>query len=297
MKYRRLGRTDLRVSVIGVGTWQLGGEWGHKFTQKEVDAILDKAAEQGMNLIDTAECYGDHLSEALIGDYLSRRDRSAWLVATKFGHQFHSFMDRTWHLSVQEVETQLEASLRALRVEAIDLYQFHSGSDEAFQQPELWAMLERQKQAGKIRHLGVSISSKGGSLQAREARQVGAEVLQVVYNRLERKAEHEWFPYARQDDLGILARIPLASGFLGGKYTPGASFPSNDVRSTFDQDKNRRLLAEVEKIRQSELPPGLSLAQWALAWCLKEPLVGSAIPGCKDPAQVEANACAADLVG
>ncbi len=95
MRYRILGSTGLRVSVIGLGTWQFGGEWGRTFSQAEADAILDQAAELGINLVDTAECYGDHLSEGLIGDYLSRHDRSRWIVATKFGHHFNRFLDRT----------------------------------------------------------------------------------------------------------------------------------------------------------------------------------------------------------
>src|SRR5512141_774453 len=127
MLYRVLGSTGLKVSVIGVGTWQFGGEWGRNFSQAEVDAILDQAAELGINLIDTAECYGDHLSESLIGDYLSRRDRSRWILATKFGHRFNRFLDRTEQFSADGVHRQLEASLRLLRVETIDLYQFHSG--------------------------------------------------------------------------------------------------------------------------------------------------------------------------
>src|SRR4030095_11845309 len=103
MRYRILGRTGLRVSVIGVGTWQMGGEWGHDYTQAEADAIFDKAAECGINLIDTADCDGAHVSERLIGDYLSRRDRSRWIVATKFGHHFNSFMNRTDEFSPEKV--------------------------------------------------------------------------------------------------------------------------------------------------------------------------------------------------
>ena len=121
MRYRVLGSTGLRVSVIGVGTWQFGGEWGRSFSQADVDAILDQAAELGINLIDTAECYGDHLSERLIGDYLSRRDRSRWVIATKFGHHFNKFLDRTDAFSPSAVVQQLQESLRALRIEAIDL--------------------------------------------------------------------------------------------------------------------------------------------------------------------------------
>ena len=295
MHYRQLGSTGLQVSVIGLGTWQFGGEWGRAFSQADADAILDRAGQLGINLIDTAECYGDHLSEGLIGDYLSRHDRSRWIVATKFGHHFNRFMDRTQDFSVADVRRQLEASLRALRVETIDLYQFHSGTDAEFLNEELWAMLAEQKRAGKIRHLGISILGKGSELQAREARRVGAEALQVIYNRLDRRPEQLYFPHARRDQIGILARVPLASGLLSGKYRQGVSFPANDVRATFDAEKLRQDLAEVERLRQAEVPACVPMAQWALAWCLKHPAVSSLIPGCKDPAQVEANAAAAEL--
>jgi aryl-alcohol dehydrogenase-like predicted oxidoreductase len=296
MKYRNLGTSSLRVSVIGLGTWQFGGEWGRTFTQSEADAIFDKAAELGINLIDTAECYGNHLSESLIGDYLKRHDRGRWIVATKFGHHFNKFMDRTDQFSVDSVRLQLEASLRSLHVETIDLYQFHSGSDAEFQNQELWSMLTEQKRAGKIRHLGVSILGKGSEFQAREARRMGAEALQVIYNRLDRRPEQIYFPHAQRDNLGILARVPLASGLLSGKYHPGASFPKNDVRATFDAERMRRDLAEAERIQKAEVPPGVPMSQWALAWCLQNPLVSAIIPGCKDPAQVAANSSASDLL-
>jgi aryl-alcohol dehydrogenase-like predicted oxidoreductase len=297
MRYRILGGTGLRVSVIGVGTWQFGGEWGRAFSQAEVDAILDKAAELGINLIDTAECYGpDHLSERLVGDYLSRRDRSRWIVATKFGHHFKSFMNRTDDFSLANARQHLEASLRALRVEKIDLYQYHSGPDAAYLDEKLWASLKEEKQTGKVGHLGVSILQKGSEAQAHEAGRLGVECLQVFYNRLDRRAETMYFPHARRDSLGVLARVPLASGLLTGKYKAGTSFPANDVRAKFDAEKMQRDLAEAERIRTSEVPPGVVMSQWAIAWCLQDPIVSATIPGCKDPAQVAANAAAADLV-
>jgi aryl-alcohol dehydrogenase-like predicted oxidoreductase len=295
MRYRILGNTGLRVSVIGLGTWQFGGEWGRSYSQADADAILDKAAELGVNLIDTAECYGDHLSEGLIGDYLSRHDRSRWIVATKFGHRFNRFLDRTEDFSAADVRQQLEASLRALRVETIDLYQFHSGSDRQLLNEGLWAMLGEQKRAGRIRHLGISILGKGSETQAREAQRLGVEALQVIYNRLDRRPEDLYFPQARQHHLGILARVPLASGLLSGKYHPGAAFPANDWRSTFEAEKMGKDLVEVERIRHTEVPAGVPMAQWALAWCLKAPAVSAVIPGCKDPAQVASNAAAAEL--
>jgi aryl-alcohol dehydrogenase-like predicted oxidoreductase len=296
MHYRNLGRTGLRVSVIGVGTWQFGGEWGRAFSQSEVDAILDQAAALGINLIDTAECYGDHLAERLVGDYLARRDRSRWIVATKFGHQFNKFMDRTDAFSPAEIGRQLEGSLRALRVDKIDLYQFHSGSDDAYLDENLWALLAEEKRAGRIAHLGASVMGRGSEIQAREARRLGVEALQVYYNRLDRRPEQIYFPTARRDGLGVLARVPLASGLLAGKYKTGAIFPANDVRATFDQEKIRRDIEEVERIRAAEIPDGVPMSQWAIAWCLRDPVVSATIPGCKDPAQVTANAAAADLV-
>jgi aryl-alcohol dehydrogenase-like predicted oxidoreductase len=295
MRYRILGESGLRLSVIGIGTWQLGGEWGRDFSQKETDAILDEAAAAGINFIDTAECYGDHTAEKLVGDYLSRRDRSRWIVATKFGHRFRGFMERDDAFSAAEMRDQLEASLRALRVDCIDLYQFHSGSDAAFQNAELWASLAKEKETGAFRHLGVSILGKGSELQAREARRHGAEALQIVYNRLDRRAEALYFPHAQRDGLGLLARVPLASGLLSGKYDSGAAFPANDVRARFDTEKMRRDLAEVERIA-AEAPAGIPMSQWALAWCLRNPLVTAVIPGCKTPAQVRDNAAAAELV-
>jgi aryl-alcohol dehydrogenase-like predicted oxidoreductase len=297
MRYRILGKTGLRVSVIGVGTWQFGGEWGVNFTQPQVDAILDAAADCGINLIDTAECYGpDHLSEKLIGDYLSRRDRSRWMVATKFGHRFNGFLNRDDDYSIAGVQKQLDDSLQALRVETIDLFQFHSGSDALFRNQELWTFLAEQKGAGKIRHLGVSILQKGSELQAREAAKFGAEALQVCYNRLDRRPEQMYFPHAGKDHLGILARVPFASGLLTGKYKPGASFPTNDVRSAIDADKMKRDLVEVERLQREEVPPGVPMAKWAMAWCLRDPLVSSVICGCKNPKQVRANASASELV-
>jgi aryl-alcohol dehydrogenase-like predicted oxidoreductase len=296
MKYRVMGSTGLRVSVIGIGTWQFGGEWGHKYSQDEVDAILDAAAESGINLIDTAECYGDHLSERLIGDYLARHDRSRWIVATKFGHHFKGFLDRDDRFSAGAVLDQLEGSLRALQSDTIDLYQFHSGTDAMFDDQDLWKMLAEQKRDGKIQHLGVSIIGKGSEYQARETKRVGAEVLQVIYNRLDRRPEELYFPHAKRQNLGVLARVPLASGLLSGKYAIGTTFPAKEFRGTLEPAKLKTDLAEVERIKSTEVPKGVLMAQWALAWCLKNPLVSTVIPGCKDATQARANAAAALLV-
>lgn len=295
MKYRRLGRTGMRVSVIGVGTWQFGGEWGQTYTQQEADAILDRAAELGINLIDTAECYGDHLSESFIGDYLSRRNREDWIIATKFGHQFHERFTRTDEFKPEEVIRQLDASLKALRTDIIDLYQFHSGPDAAFDNDDLWTLLDKQVQAGKIRHLGTSIGSNANIHQTDASTPYNSKVIQVVYNRLDRTPEEQVFPSCERQDLGVLARVPLASGYLSGKYKPGAVFDPTDVRSRHDREATLHKLQEVERIGREEVPEGVDMAVWALAWCLKHPAVTAVIPGCKNPEQVSSNASAAEL--
>lgn len=295
MKYRRLGKTNLDISVVGIGTWQYGGEWGKDFGQYEVDAILDKANEKGINFLDTAECYGDHLSESLIGDYLSRGKRENWIVATKFGHHFHGNFERTRHWSANEVLKQLDASLKALKTDYIDLYQAHSCTDEEFNNDELWTMLDKQLEKGKIRSLGISLRSNEESYQTDHATDVKAGAIQVVYNRLDRKPEEQIFPSSQDQNLGVLARVPLASGYLSGKYKPGATFNADDVRSKHDSEETAILLKQVEEIQQNEVPEGVPMATWALSWVLKHPAVTAVIPGCKSPEQVELNAKAAML--
>ena len=266
------------------------------FTQKQVDEILDKSKEVGINLIDTAECYGDHLSENFIGDYLKRNNREDWMVATKFGHHFHGNFERTRHWNPDEVLKQLDQSLKSLKTDYIDVYQAHSCSDEEFNNDDLWTMLDKQKQAGKIRHIGISLRGNDFIFQTDKASEVGAEVIQVVYNRLNRTPENEVFPSAERQNLGVLARVPLASGFLSGKYKPGSTFEANDVRSRQEQDDRDKKLQIVEEIKKNELPEGVPMASWALAWCLKNSAVTSVIPGCKNPQQVISNSQAADLI-
>ena len=255
-----------------------------------------KAKELGINLIDTAECYGDHLSESLIGNYLQKTNREDWIIATKFGHHFVRNFERSRHFDAKDVLKQLDASLKALKTDYIDIYQAHSCTDEEFDNDDLWTMLDKQKQAGKIRHIGISLRKNDFVYQTKRASEVGASVIQVVYNRLDRKPEEEIFPICREQNLGVLARVPLASGYLSGKYKPGATFAANDVRSREEAAKRDELLRQVEEIRKTEVPEGVPMATWALAWCLQHPAVTTVIPGCKNPEQVEMNAKAAHLI-
>ncbi len=295
MKYRTLGSTGLEVSVIGLGTWQFGGEWGKDFTQNEVNTILGTAKDSGINLIDTAECYGDHLSESLIGNAI-KADRDRWIVATKFGHHYHGFMDRTRHFDPLDVVKQLDESLRSLKTDYIDIYQMHSGLDDEFQNEELWEILQNQKDKGKIRYLGLSISGNDNIFQTARAKSFGAETIQVVYSRLDREPEADVLPQCKKDKLGVFARVPLASGLLSGKYKPGHKFTGNNVRASRADETTQIRLKEVEKIRIEEVPEGVSMAAWALAWCLSNNAVTAVIPGSKNPDQVLSNVSAADLL-
>ena len=297
MKYRKLGKTNLKVSVVGIGTWQYGGEWGKNFDEGEVKKILDRGFDLGFNFIDTAECYGDHLSERLIGKAVKEK-RKEWIIATKFGHKFISHLNRETVWDVAGVKKQLEDSLRALQTDYIDLYQFHSGNDEVFNNEELWLMLQNEVKAGKIRHLGISISNKDGinSLeQTKSASKVGAEVIEAVYNRLEKYPEEEIFPACIEQDLGVLARVPLASGLLSGKYKKGTVFSDNDVRASKDHKQIDLQLEEIEEIMKNEVPAGVNMAEWAIAWSLKHDAVSTCIPGFKNIEQLESGAKAADL--
>lgn len=294
MHYRTLGRTGLKISVVGVGTWQFGGEWGKDFTQAEVDAILGTASDCGINFIDTAECYGDHLAEKFIGAAVAGQRRQ-WIIATKFGHHFHQNFDRSMHFDPADAVRQLDASLKALRTDYVDLLQCHSAKDPEFDTDGLWAALQHEQAKGKIRHLGLSISPQTNLYQTERAPKVGAGSIQVIYNRLQREAETAVLPACQRDNLGVLARVPLASGFLSGKYQPGATFPANDAREALFKHNREAWLIEAQRVAATEVPAGVPMAQWALAWCLKNPAVTAVIPGCKSPEQVRGNAAAAML--
>ena len=158
-------------------------------------------------------------------------------------------------------------------------------------------MLAEQKRRAKSATSAFPFCRRAANFRRARPRRFGAEALQVFYNRLDRRPEQTLFPArANATNLGIIGRVPLASGLLTGKYKPGATFPANDVRSTFDAEKLKRDLAEVERLQKTEVPAGVPMAKWAMAWCLQDPIVSAVICGCKNPEQVKANASAAELV-
>ena len=296
MIYRTFSEEGWKISAVGLGTWQFGGEWGQNFSLKEVEAVVDACRETGVNFVDTAECYGDGVSEKLVGEALSR-DRENWILATKFGHRYLGLGKREQLWSAEDVKKQLEQSLRNLRTDYIDLYQFHSGDDRFFDNPALWDMLARELEVGTIRMIGVSLTSRADirDSQAPKVKETGARAAQVVYNRLDRGAEDVVLPTCERENLGVLARVPLASGFLTGKYKADVEFAPADYRSGLDRERILTTVAQVEELRRSEVPEGVPMAAWAISWCLNNPAVACVIPGARNPEQLKANAAAADL--
>lgn len=289
MQYRRLGKTGLQVSAIGIGSWQFGGGWGKTFGQPEVTNILSRATALGINFIDTAECYGHHVSERLVGEAI-KGHREKWLLATKFGHNHENGLGEI-NYQPDQVLIQLEESLRALQTDYIDLYQLHSGTREQFENDALWTMLDKQVQAGKVRFLGNSIGNPNMLLQVQKSQQYGISVIQTIYNAVKRKAEETVFPVAAQQDLGVIARVPLASGFLSGKYHPGHHFADNDVRSHRPAEgRDNEIQQALDALK--EKPADMPAAIWANRWCLQDQHISTVIPGIKSLEQLEMNAIA-----
>jgi len=299
MEYRTLGKTGLKVSEVGFGAWAIGGPaklgdreigWGAVNDEVSIRAV-HAALDAGVNLIDTSDAYGLGHSEEVLGRALEGR-RDSVIIADKFGNrvvngEWLKDFSRTW------IEQACDASLQRLKTDHIDLYQAHSAFEPEQYTDEMIETLEDLKSAGKIRHYGISVKETAhGPGVIRRWPQL--EAIQVVYSILARQAEAELFPLAQEHDIGILARVPLASGFLTGKFKPDVTFPPDDHRSgSYPPEKAREIVTSVEKLRFLERD-GKTLAQAALQFCLMHPAVSTAIPGARNPEQATGNAAASD---
>jgi aryl-alcohol dehydrogenase-like predicted oxidoreductase len=205
-------------------------------------------------------------------------------------------MNRTEPRASADVEKQLDDSLRALRTDYVDLLQYHSWGDAEFAKQDVRDLLLKLVRSGKVRHVGNSIGNNDNLKQVEDSAGAHVAAIQVIYNRLQREPEQRVFASCQRQNLGVLARVPLASGYLSGKYKPGATFTGLDHRQRHKAETRERMLAEAERIIREEVPRGVNPAQWALAWCLKHPAVTCVIPGCKTVEQVESNAAAAEAI-
>ena len=302
MQYRTLGRTGLRVSEVGFGAWAIGGPaklgpveigWGEVDDGMSLRAI-EAALDAGVTFFDTADVYGNGRSETLLGNAL-RGKREQVVIATKVGNR--TAADGSWvkDFSKAWIFQSIDGSLARLGMDYVDLYQLHSGTDTAQYRDETFEALNALKAAGKIRYYGISVGPCAHGPWV--IRNTPADTIQVIYNMLDRDPEAELLPLAQERGIGIIARVPLASGFLTGKFTLNTQFAPNDHRSkTYPPEKIRPMVGQVAKLGFLTDGKSKSLAQAALQYLLAHPAVSAVIPGAKTPEQARANAAASDGV-
>ena len=302
MKYRRLGKTNFEVSEVSLGTWQIGGSWG-SVSEKDAIRLLHAAIDQGINFFDTADVYGDGRSERLIAQAIAERSEKIY-VATKAGRRLQPHTAEGYNK--ENLTAFVERSLTNLQRDVLDLVQLHCPPWDTYYRPEVFSALEDLQRSGKILHYGVSVEKVEEALKATEY--AGLATVQIIFNLFRQRPKELFFPLARKRDIGILVRLPLASGLLSGKITKDTQFAADDHRQfnrhgeQFDRGETFSgvdfdvALEAVEKIRQT-VPPGVSMADFALRWILQHEEVGCVIPGARKESQVIDNAHAADLPG
>lgn len=300
MKYRILGKTNYKVSEVGFGAWAIGGSWGKTDDQQSL-AALHAAADQGVNFFDTADVYGDGHSEKLIAQFKKERSENI-IVATKAGRQL------TPHTADQytgkNIEKFIDRSLKNLKTDVLDLVQLHCPPTQVFYQPELFEYMDQLVKKGKIRHYGVSVEKVEEAIKA--IQYPGISTVQIIYNIFRQRPAELFFPLAKKHHIGIIVRVPLASGLLTGKFSKRSKFEKTDHRNfnrhgeAFDQgetfagvdyETGLKAVKSLETIK----PNNMNLAQFALRWILDHPAVSTTIPGAKTPIHVADNTTASNL--
>jgi aryl-alcohol dehydrogenase-like predicted oxidoreductase len=298
MEYRQLGRTDLRISRIGFGAWAIGADWGAVDDEQSM-AALHAAIDAGVNFIDTADVYGDGRSERLVARLRRERPGDVIRVATKAGRRLPKQVCEGY--TRENLTAWVERSLRNLQVDALDLLQLHCPPTALYDRPDVFGYLDDLVAAGKLRYYGVSVETTDEALAA--MRYPHVQSIQIVFNMFRLKPLDRVFPEAAARRIGILARVPLASGLLTGKLRADTVFAADDHRSYNREgqmfDKGETLsgvpyeigLQAVERLRKLTSAHA-TLAQLALRWILMFDAVTAAIPGAKSPKQAQENAAA-----
>jgi len=305
MNYRTLGRTPWKVSEISFGAWAIGGAWG-AVDDAESRAALHAALDSGVNFIDTADVYGMGRSERLIAELklaeLKRSYKSELIVATKAGRRLSPHNADGYNAA--NLTSFIEDSLRNLSTDCLDLVQLHCPPTDVYYRPEVFGALDRLVEAGKVRYYGVSVERVEEALKAIEY--PGVQTVQIIFNCFRQRPAELFFAQAKARKVGILARVPLASGMLTGKLSRESQFAADDHRNfnrhgeqfdmgeTFSGVDYETALDAVDDLRPF-VPPGATLAQFALRWILMFDAVSCAIPGAKRPGQVADNCAAATL--
>ena len=300
MQYRELGHTGWKVSAVSFGAWAIGDAWG-KVDDKESLAALHRAVDLGVNFFDTADVYGDGRSERLLKQLRSKRSESI-TIATKAGRRLNPHVTAGYNR--KNLTAFIERSLKNLGMEAIDLLQLHCPPTEVYYMPEVFGILDDLVKAGKLRYYGVSVEKVEEALKAIEYPNV--QSVQIIFNMYRLRPSELFFEQAKKRRVGILARVPLASGMLTGKLKPDTTFESDDHRlfnrhgeafdrgetfSGVDYDTGLKAVEELKAV----CPSGMSMAQFALRWILMFDAVTCAIPGAKRPSQAEENIKVADM--
>jgi aryl-alcohol dehydrogenase-like predicted oxidoreductase len=300
MQYRQLGRTELRVSEIGFGAWAIGGPaeasgtplgWGRTSDDESLAAIR-RARDLGVNFFDTADSYGFGRSESLLGIVLSRKRQDA-VIATKVGNVRTSSGALMKDFSRQHIFHAVDGSLKRLRTDYIDLYQMHNPTPEDLRRGDIQDAMEVLQDSGKIRFWGVSVSTPEEGIDI--INQGWGHTLQVLYNILNQAPAKELFPLAKERGYGIIARVPLASGLLTGKFSGNTGFPADDIRQNFLTP--RRLQEALERVDEAKAIIGgtaRTLCEGAIRFVLANDAVSTCIPGARNVRQVETNATATE---
>ena len=300
MKYRDLGKTGMKISEVSFGSWAIGADWG-TVDDKDSLAALHKAVDLGINFIDTADVYGMGHSEQLIAQM--RKERSEQLyVATKAGRKLDPHVAEKY--TPQNIRGFIQESLKNLKVDALDLLQLHCPPREVYYTPELFDALDGMVKEGLIENYGVSVEKMEEALKAIEF--PGVKTVQIIFNMFRQRPAELFFREAKARKIGVIVRVPLASGLLTGKMTRETSFEKDDHRNynregqafdrgeTFagvDYEKGLQAVEELKRIK----PKDFTMAQFALKWILMHDAVSCTIPGAKRPSQVEDNCRASDL--
>lgn len=300
MQYRPLGKTDLRVSEIGFGAWAIGGRadvagtpfgWGRTSDEDSLAAIR-RARDLGVNFFDTADSYGFGRSESLLGIVLSRK-RQDVVIATKVGVSRDGDGKLRKDFSRAHVSHAVDGSLKRLRTDYIDLYQLHNPTLDELRRDDIHEAMDRLQEAGKIRYWGVSITTPDEGIEI--INRGWGYALQVLYNALNQAPAKELFPLAKEKGYGIVARVPLASGLLSGKFRPDATFAADDVRQNFLTPKRlEEVVPRVDEVKSIIGGAARSLSEGALQFVLASDAVSTVIPGAKSVRQVEMNVGAAE---
>ncbi|MDT0690015.1 aldo/keto reductase [Salegentibacter sp. F188] len=301
MNYRTLGKTGLKISEISLGTWQVGGKWGSGFDDEKADQIINAAIDQGVNFIDTADVYEEGLSEKAVGRVVRSRSEEIY-VATKCGRQINPHTNENY--TPEALVKFVEDSLKRTGLERLDLVQLHCPPTDVYYRPEIFEAFDKLKDQGKVRNLGVSVEKIEEGIKAMEYDNVAT--VQIIFNLFRQRPSELFFSEAKKKDVGIIARVPLASGLLTGKFDSNTHFDKEDHRNfnrngeAFDKGETfagvdfEKGLKAVDELK-ALFPDAKNLAPIALQWILQFEEISCIIPGASKKDHLLSNTSVYDL--